>query len=74
MVMKRGSIQPYGASAWQSKAVLKKLRFTRFRTAPGPRGPPKNRYYIPGKLRLPCYVDRKEINYLAQLIMTTNSY
>ena len=41
MVMKRGSIQPYGASAWQSKAVLKKLRFTRFQTAPGPREPPQ---------------------------------
>ena len=45
MVMKRGSIQPYGASAWQSKAVLKKLRFTRFQTAPGPLGPPKIRFF-----------------------------
>ena len=43
--MKRGSIQPYGTSAWQSKAVLKKLRFTRFRTAPGPWGPPKIRFF-----------------------------
>ena len=43
--MKRGSIQPYGASAWQSKAALKKLRFTRVRTAPGPLGPPKIRFF-----------------------------
>ena len=73
MVMKRGSIQPYGASAWQSKAALKKLRFTRFRTAPGPRGPPKNRNYIPGKLRRPCYVDRKEINYLAHIMIVCST-
>ena len=25
MVMKRGSIQPYGASAWESKAAHEKL-------------------------------------------------
>ena len=27
MVMKRGSIQPYGASAWESKAAHEKLGF-----------------------------------------------
>ena len=39
MVMKRGSIQPYGASAWQSKAAHEKLGFdspNKPKTAPKP--------------------------------------
>ena len=39
MVMKRGSIQPYGASAWQSKAAHEKLGFdspNQPKTAPKP--------------------------------------